>query len=173
MASKKYRSLYKPTVERIVKDISRRYPPRKVEKEVKRKLHQIWGAYFIRPDFDKLLKNIKEKIKKGEEKKSVLLPILGLQSSTKERIPILDEFYPKIFSLTSSPKSIIELGCGLNALTYFWFGSPIVYSGFDVDKEQIGFLNSVFALLKAKNAGVELGDVFEDRSWKAEMVLLL
>lgn len=171
--SKKYRSLYQPTVERIIKDISLRYPPKKVEKAVKRKLHQIWGAYLIRPDFERLLKKIKEKIEKGEENKSILLPVLSLQSSTKERIPVLNEFYEKVFSITGTPKSIIEPGCGLNALTYFWFDSPIHYSGFDVDKEQISFLNSVFKLMGAKNAQVKLGDVFENQLEKADMVLLL
>lgn len=173
MVSKKYSSLYKPTVARIVADISRRYPPKLVEKAVKRKLHQIWGAYFIRPNFTKMLADIEKRLEKGESIKSILLPVLALQSSTKERIPILDEFYQKIFSLTGRPESIVEPGCGLNSLTYFWLPSSIKYFGFDVDMGQIDFLNSVFTLLKAKNAQVKLGDIFVDRFKEAEMILLL
>lgn len=171
--SKKYRSLYRPTVERIVNDIASRYPAKLVEKAVKRRLHQIWGAYLIRPDFKKLLTDIEKRLGKGESIKSILLPVLALQSSTKERIPILDEFYQKIFSLTGKPESIVEPGCGLNSLTYFWLPSPIKYFGFDVDMGQIDFLNSVLALAKTKNAKVCLGDVFVDSFKVAEMVLLL
>jgi 16S rRNA (guanine(1405)-N(7))-methyltransferase len=174
LRSKKYRSLYRPTVERIVKDAFRRYPEKEVEKAVKRKLHQIWGAYFTRPNFDKLFEKVKEEIEKGEDIQAVLSPILMLQTSTKERIPVLDNFYQRIFSITGQPKTIVEPGCGINALTYFWMDSPIKYIGYDVDRELIAFLNSIFKLLSVKKqAQVKLGDVLVDEVEQADVGLLL
>lgn len=174
LQSKKYRTLYRPTVQRIVEDIIPRYPENQVEKAVKRKLHQIWGAYFARPNFIKLLAQIEESLKDGVDIKEVLLPILELQTSTNERITILNNFYPKIFSITDSPKTVTEPACGLNALTYFWMGPNIQYTGFDVDQGQIDFINNIFRLANVhKRAKVELGDVLADNFNRASDVVLL
>lgn len=173
LKSKKYRYLYRPTVKRIVEDIIWRFPDDKVEKAIKRKLHQIWGAYLKPLNFDKLLTQIEKGSNDVKEIQNLMLPILALQSSTKERIPILNNFYQKIFAITGKPKSIIEPACGFNALTYFWMGSSITYYGFDVDKEQINFFNSVYKLLKANKAQVMLGDVLDGNLKYADIMLLL
>lgn len=175
LQSKKYRSLHRPTVRRIVEDTIPRYPKKEGEKAVKRRLHQIWGAYFTRPNFEKLLVKIEEELKNGVNIKTIVLSILKLQTSTNERIPILNDFYPQIFSVTGHPKTIIEPACGLNALTYFWMDPDVQYTGFDIDQEQIDFINNVFHLLRVqKRARVELGDVLvEDFNRAADVVLLL
>jgi len=175
LLSKKYKTLYRPTVQRIVEDTISRYSENQVEKAAKRKLHQIWGAYFVRPNFNKLLTRIDDDLKKGVDAKEILLSILRLQTSTNERVTILNDFYPQIFSITGYPKTITEPACGLNALTYFWVNSNIQYIGFDVDQEIIDFINSVFKLFGVhQRARVELGDVLaDDFSRTSYMVLLL
>ncbi len=174
LKSKKYRSIYPPTIERIIEEISNHHPVKEVEKRVKKRLHQIWGAYFKRPNFKKLLAKIERESKEGKSEKEILLPVLKLQTSTNERIEILNDFYQKIFSITGMPKSIIEPACGLNSLTYFWMNSPIHYTGFDVDKEQIDFLNQVFEILKVDNrAKVKLGDILVDDTDNADVYLFL
>ncbi len=175
LQSKKYKSLYKPTVKRIVEDVASHYPPNRVEKVVKRRLHQIWGAYFRRPNFGKLLNRIEEDLHEGTDIKVVLKSLLKLQTSTNERIPILKNFYSRIFSIAGRPQTIIEPACGLNALTYFWMGTDIEYVGFDVDQEEIEFINSVFRLAGVQNqARVELGDILAgDFKSKSDLVFLL
>lgn len=172
--SKKYRSLYRPTVERIVIDCSKRFPAKKVAKAVKNKLHQIWGAYYIRPNFNKLYLKVKKEASVNLNPKDSLKNLLMLQSSTKERLGILDDFYNQIFSITGEPKTIIEPACGVNALTHFWMDSSIKYLGYDVDQDLITFLNKVFKLFKNEcQASVKLGDILIDELPSAEMVLLL
>lgn len=172
--SKKYRHIYKPTIERIIKDLSTRFPEKILEKKVKRKLHQIWGAYFSRPNFAKLTKRVKDRYKNGDNIKDIFREFLLLQTSTKERIPILNEFYCKIFEVTGIPRSIVEYGCGINALTHPWMNNSIIYQGYDVDKELIDFINSCFeSVILSKYAKVSLGDILVDEYPKSDIYLLL
>ena len=103
-ASKKYKGVYLKTITRIVKNCSEKYEmlrhseatEKQVEKKAKNLLHQAWGAYFDnRPDFKKILDSFNGKTKQA------ILHLLSIQSSTKERIPVLDDFYKEIFRLVS------------------------------------------------------------------------
>ena len=160
-ASKKYKTLYYKTIERVVKNYlkaktgggpsSAEISTDKVEKRTRNLLHQIWGAYFPnRPNFEKLSDKLKESLKFGrglasrvparlnsQRIKEIILPFLNLQSSIKERVPILDGFYQKIFAITGQPKTIIDWACGLNPLSWPWMNLPedCHYIGFDIDKD--------------------------------------
>jgi 16S rRNA (guanine(1405)-N(7))-methyltransferase len=174
LQSKKYKSLYHPTIERIVKDTLSRYPKNQVEKAVKRKLHQLWGAYSVKLNYQKLLSQLKSVLEDNGDIKTTLLPLLKLQTSTNERIPILDDFYSKIFAITGNPQTIFEPACGFNALTYFWMPPHTRYTGFDVDREQVDFINSVFNLTGVSQfAHMELGDIIIDKFINSANVALL
>lgn len=182
--SKKYQSIYPKTIERIVEDCLNKYSEKEVEKKARQLLHQIWGAYFpARPDFKKLLKKFEENIKivggptshklNSQEVKEALLPLLKLQSSTKERIPALNDFYKEIFKVTGKPKTIVDLGSGLNPLTWFWMKphlSPKTrYSAFDIDKNQAEFLKSIFKILNINQVKIGLGDILTDEFRKTDV----
>jgi 16S rRNA (guanine(1405)-N(7))-methyltransferase len=172
--SKKYKALYEKTIERVVRDCLTRYPEKEAEKRAKNLLHQIWGAYFQnRPHFQKLLVNFKQEIENGKNVKEAVRPLLQLQSSIRERAPILDDFYRKIFSITGVPDSIIDHACGLNPLTYFWLPKGIKYFGFDIDKDQAEFLKSVFKILNIDRVKIDLGDILTDKFPQADIVFLL
>lgn len=177
LGSKKYRTLYPKTVARIVKDAFDKYGVKRAEKEARKKLHQIWGAYWkARPNFDKLLEKFGVGLKEGRGVQESLLPILALQSSTKERIPFLDQFYERIFKLTGTPDTIIDHACGLNPLTFPWMKLSFRsrYFGFDIDKEQIRFLSEVFELLGlGSQVKVTLEDILIDKSEYADIVFML
>jgi len=173
LKTKKYHSIYQPTIKRIIDDLAAKYPDKQLEKKTKQKLHQIWGAYFHRPNFDKLFKNFKIKAKKEGTQKA-LENLLMLQTSTKERTPILDNYYKEIFKITGEPNKIIEAACGINALTYPWMKTDAKYIGFDVDIELIDFINNVFHEIDVyPKANVKLGDILIDKPEKADVVFLL
>ena len=159
-ASKKYRSLYRKTIEHVVGQT-------RTEKEARNLLHQIWNVYWNkRPDFRKLLIKLKTE---------GVLPILEIHSSTKERLPILDSFYKKIFTLTGTPSSIIDHACGLNPLTISWMNLPedTAYKAFDIDTEEVIFLNSALQELGIKKAKVNVGDILTDDFPYADIVFML
>jgi 16S rRNA (guanine(1405)-N(7))-methyltransferase len=179
-ASKKYKGLYLKTIERVVEVCLEKYPEKEAEKRARNLLHQIWGAYFTgRPDFKKLLKKLEENAKivggpTSHNPKETVLPILRLQSSIKERIPILETFYQKIFTITGQPKSIIDWACGLNPLSWPWMNLPesCYYLGLDIDKGQNVFLNNVFKITGKNNFQAKLGDILIDNSPKANVIFL-
>ena len=165
-ASKKYKGVYLKTIARIVKDCSEKYPEKQVEKKAKNLLHQAWGAYFNnRPNFKKILGSFKGKTKQA------ILPLLSLQSSTKERIPILNDFYKEIFKITGKPKTIVDLGSGLNPLTFLWMdlAKDAKYFAFDIDKNQTEFLKSIFKVLNINQVKIGLGDILADEFPKADV----
>jgi 16S rRNA (guanine(1405)-N(7))-methyltransferase len=184
-SSKKYKALYLKTIERVVKDCLKKYPAKECEKRARDLLHQIWGAYFLtRPDFKKLSAELEKNLKIGgdpvsaelnsQRVRKTVLPILQLQSSIKERIPILDDFYRKIFAITGPPKTIVDWACGLNPLSWPWMNLPenCRYLGFDIDKDQNDFLNNVFKIAGKNNFKTKLGDILTDKSPQADVVFL-
>jgi len=174
LASKKYRRLYPKTVERIAEDCLKKYGPKEAEKKTKKLLHQVWGVFYPRrPNFDKLFQEFKKNIEKGQNIKKAVLPILRLHQSTRERIPVLDDFYRKLLEVTGQPKSVLDLAAGLNPLTFFWLPPGTKYYSYDIDQEQTCFLKSIFAFLRAKNVKIELGDVFTDCFPRTDVVFLL
>lgn len=164
--NRKYHSLAPRTVQRIVEDAARRFPEKQIENEAKRKLHQIWGAYYsTRPNFQKLQSKIEEEIQQGKNLKTIFLPLLQIHSSTNERLPILEDFYTKIFAVTGHPTSIIDHAVGLNALTVPWMQLPATshYTARDIDQEEVLFENFIFEnSIKNNNLHSEVGDLFEE-----------
>ncbi len=176
--SRKYHSLYPKTVNRIVENCLSKYPSKIAEKEARNLLHQVWSAYYFgyfgRPKFNKILSAIKRDIGHGMAVKDALMPVLELHSSTRERKPIIDLFYKEIFRITGCPQSIADYACGLNPLTIPWMGLPenAQYSAYDIDTEEVGFLNDIFLLLKIRKAKATAGDLFIDPPQKADVVFM-
>ncbi len=172
-SSKKYKNVYHKTIERIAGECLKKYGKNNAEKKARNLLHRIWNSYYIgKPDYQFLLNKIKE----SSNFKETILNILAYQSSVKERIPILDTFYQKIFSITGYPSSIIDHACGLNPLTILWMNLPkdTIYNGFDIDNDQIDFLNKVFQIIDIENkVSIRTGDILSDKFDYADVVFML
>jgi 16S rRNA (guanine(1405)-N(7))-methyltransferase len=187
LRSPKYKSIYPPTIERVVENVSKRYPEKEVEKIARQKLHQIWGAYFDRPNFSRITKKVQERFKEGDKAEDILKDLLLMQSSTRERLEHLDAFYQRTFEITGVPSSIVEYGCGINPLTYTWIAKAVTtfqhsnpstlqprYIGTDVDQELMDLINTVIGLQGlSERVTVQLGDVLTDEPIEAEMMFLL
>jgi 16S rRNA (guanine(1405)-N(7))-methyltransferase len=176
-SSKKYSTLNDSTINRIISDTVKRYPEKQLETQVKSKLHQIWGAYYTtRPNFSKLLKKISEQKTIGYSNEEILQPLLQIHSSTAERLSLLNDFYPKIFPITGTPTSIIDYACGLNPLALPWMHLPATthYTAYDIDKEEVTFINNVFQLLQlSTEAEAKVGDIFDYQDESADIIFLL
>jgi len=71
--------------------------------------------------------------------------------SAKERFGAYPELYRKIFEVTGEPKSILDLGCGLNPLSYNFLGARPKYFAVDISSLIIEIVKDFFA--KDKIAG--------------------
>ena len=177
-ASGKYSRILRKTIERVAAECAARYDGKEAEKKARNILHQSWGAYWkSKPDFGRLRDKIMRDLETGGNIRESLLPALSLQSSTRERIPLLDSFYGEIFSVTGTPRTVADLACGLNPLTIPWMGLPdgAEYTGFDIDEEQNGFLNAVLKLpaFGEVRARVHAGDAFTDAPGRADVAFML
>lgn len=176
-SSKKYRSIYHKSIERIASECLQRYGKNDAEKKARNLLHRIWGSYHTgKIDYEYLLAKIKENSADEIKLKETIFSILAYQSSVNERIPILDTFYHYIFSITGYPSSIIDHACGLNPLTIFWMDLPkdTIYNGFDIDSDQINFLNSAFQIINMENKiNIKIGDIVSDKFDYADVVFML
>ncbi|HGJ66967.1 TPA: hypothetical protein ENS27_16530, partial [bacterium] len=175
--SKKYNTIYPKTVENTARRCFEKYDKKHVEKKTKTALHQIWSAYYkSKPNFDDVFNDFVKNINDGKNIKEEIIRILSFQSSTRERLMIIDDFYCKIFSITGYPEIIIDHACGLNPLSIFWMGLPdnTRYFAYDIDNGLIEFLRLVIGYLGLNNIiGFQLADIFVDEFEYADIVLML
>ncbi|MCB0128745.1 MAG: hypothetical protein KDE58_41050, partial [Caldilineaceae bacterium] len=75
--------------------------------------------------------------------------LMAHHASTRERLPILREFYNVLFAGLPPIRSVLDLACGLNPLTIPWMGLPAGahYTACDINGEQMAFLGEALPLL--------------------------
>ena len=154
--SKKYKSLHEDLlIPIILKHLPETQDTRTKEfkdkiKSIKRELHKAYAAYIQNK------RRIETLLKKGASEEE----IMALHSSTKERLPYYKEFYSSIFKITGKPKRVADIGCGLNPLSYKYFGCKPFYFAMDVDPFVINVVNTYFNM-KAIGGRAVLGSALE------------
>ncbi len=109
---------------------------KQIVKEVRAKLRRSYGLFRTDKDF------LKEK---DFDK------ILALHSSTKERLSSYPKLYEKIFKITGEPKVILDLGAGVNPLSYNYMNlKNCQYFAYDLSKEEVKLINTFFKKNKIK-----------------------
>ena len=181
-SSKKYEAVCPDTIRRIAARELAAEPRAGVKalvKATKRGLHQICGAFEQAPDYEAAYQQIEGAYRAGSraEIQSACRRALALHSSTRERLPILDQFYARIWQATGRPGSVLDLGCGLNPVALPWMelASGSRYTALDIDAAGIHFVNRYLQL-----AGLEplarWQDILADppgREEQADVALLL
>ncbi len=84
---------------------------------------------------------------KKEEFKELCQEILLQNTSTKERLNIYSSLYQEIKKL--KPKRILDLGCGLNPVSLSLSNWQGEYFAYDINQEEIFFLQKFFPILKS------------------------
>jgi 16S rRNA (guanine(1405)-N(7))-methyltransferase len=177
-ASKKYRWVSADTVRRIAeRELSNHGDLKQTIKATKQRLHQVYGAFEQGANYDDLLVRLEAAYQSGkiEDIKAVCGTALGMHSSTRERLPILEQFYPSLFEVTGRPQSILDIGCGLNPLTLPWMGlAPGArYVALDIDENRTSFLNNYFVLAGFEPLARSQDVLVEPPEDEAEVALLL
>tara|TARA_Y100000034_G_scaffold24312_3_gene28338 strand:+ start:4432 stop:5193 length:762 start_codon:yes stop_codon:yes gene_type:complete len=115
---------------------------KKVVKEIRAILHRTYGM-FITKDYFK-----KHKIKDVDK-------LLKAHKSTKERLPIYPDLYQILFNITGKPKSILDLGCGFNPLSYKYMNlRKVKYYVYDISSEDLDFIKGHLSFLKTKSVNL-------------------
>ncbi|MDD5649526.1 MAG: hypothetical protein PHF86_03800 [Candidatus Nanoarchaeia archaeon] len=111
----------------------------KLFKEIRKQLHEIYGVFRA------------DKFKE--------------HPSIKERLVYYKEIYYKIFSITGKPKRILDLGCGLNPMSYEYLGCKPYYYASDVSHYDLKQVNQFFKLNKIKGKTFSFNMI--DESYKS------
>ncbi len=133
-------------------------------KSAKKKLHLILADYLTQLNYSLAEKELKAAFQSGDPDIicHTCLDIMSKHASTRERIDILDEFYPRLFKITGKPKKLVDLACALNPFSYRWMGLPknknTAYFAFDNNIKNIDLLNLYFHLENI-NALAEARDI--------------
>ena len=149
--ARKYRSVCRDTLYRIAeRELGIHRNLKAATKATKRRLHQVYGAFEQDWDYDAAYRQLEEayRVGTGSAIQAACGQVMEQHSSTRERLPILDEFYAAIFEITGQPSSILDAGCGLNPLALPWMELPegARYVALDIDAARVDFLNRYLAL---------------------------
>lgn len=161
LKARKYANLSPDTVQRILNWAEARVKKKEVDKTARKKLHQIYGAYFSQGNASAFEKAIKDQPATSEESKAFCLELMELHSSSQERLEDLSGFYRQIFEITGKPERIIDLACGLNPLSYPWIHEhgAIPYIGFDIDQKTTQLMSDLLTSF-GYPAQVHFNDLF-------------
>jgi len=141
MDSGKYSNVYEGTLRKIISTMTLRFKKEKeIEKNVRKKLHQIYAAYQIL--------GIRFKVSGINSEISGINEVLKSHVSTAERMGFYEEFYGKIFDVLGEPGKkykIYDAACGLNPFSAFYFKERVeLYHCSDIDVEANKEINRFF-----------------------------
>lgn len=120
-------------------------------KEIRKRLHEIYGVFILdRKDLRPLKEHLKKVKSLDEEALELHTRILEAHKSSAERVNFYSHVYEKIFSITGKPKSILDLACGLNPLSFPWMGlKKVKYFAYELTEEDCKFIQEYLDLMKS------------------------
>lgn len=118
-----------------------------IVKKARSKLREIYGAFWTKK-FLKRFDYLKEL--DGLDDIDSHEKILKLHVSSKERLPYYPEIYEKIFEITGKPKTVLDLGCGLNPLSLPFMNIKPRYFAVELVEEDAKFIQLYFDTVKIK-----------------------
>ena len=123
-----------------------------VIKQVRAQLRRVYGLF--RDDSKERKRLVEELLVSQKQNQAALIQqILSTHSSTQERLPIYDQLYAKIFFITEKPKTILDLGAGINPFSFTYMGlKECSYYTYDINQEEIEAINQYFQLLHKENS---------------------
>ncbi len=124
LASSRYKSVDSDLVRYIgIQELARRHTLKEAIKATKNKLHQVGGAYQNgMPRYSVWLDKLRQAVQAGDREHilDVCKWIMGHHSSTRERLPMLEQFYSTILADLPAINSVIDIACGLHPLAIPW-----------------------------------------------------
>lgn len=149
-ASAKYATITPELVRKLGAEELKKHPRLKeAVKATKNRLHQVAGAYLSAPpDYERWLERL-EAAQTPDERANVCRALMQTHASTRERLPILDEFYRVALSEIAPVRSVIDVACGLNplAIPFMPLADGATYYACDIYTDLADFLNAAFPLL--------------------------
>ncbi|MCP4359239.1 MAG: hypothetical protein GY796_14590 [Chloroflexi bacterium] len=151
--SNKYSDTSEATIRELTQEAVRQHKKTKVAiKAVRTRLHSIMAPYLGDPDYEVEAARLEAAFAANDEEQieAICLDCLNAHLSTRERLPILTDFYERIFAITGRPQTLLDIACALNPLALRWMNLRLQHScrfyAYDIHEPRIAFINHYFAL---------------------------
>ena len=151
LSSRPYRGLDLPveTVRALLaQELPRHRSQKDALKSVRQKLHNIVAPYLGDPDYPAAANLLDQAFDSRDplQVQAVCLQLLSAHASTRERLPFLDGFYPRLWAVTGVPSTLLDLACGLHPFGLPWMGLPaaVQYYAYDIHRPRVDLLNHFF-----------------------------
>lgn len=153
LSSRKYRYLNLPPAtihDLFANAIALSSDPREVEQIVREKLHNLTATYLGDPDYSDYSFKLDEAYQNRDPSgiRQLCRELLSSHASTRERLPLLEGFYPRLFDKIGYPSTIMDLACGLNPFALPWMGlnAGTRYYAYDIHRPRLDLINHFFQL---------------------------
>jgi 16S rRNA (guanine(1405)-N(7))-methyltransferase len=145
-------------------------------KATKNKLHQVGGAFLdVTMDYAGWLDLLADAAPDRGAFRDACRAVMRHHASTRERLPILDEFYATTLAEIAPVRSVLDVACGLNPLAIPWMplAPGATYCAIDIYRDMVDFLNGFFRLIDL-DGQADARDIGQNiPSERADVALLL
>jgi len=154
--SKKYSGITIEVISREVGEFIGRVPGYErlkesfILKQIKSRLHKIYGSFQTTKK--NKAKKLLEKLRDKKDNK-IVREILETNLSTKERLASYGFVYGEIFKRSKDIDTILDLGCGLNPLSYPYMEleNDIKYYAYDINENDLDIVKEFFSIYRVEN----------------------
>jgi 16S rRNA (guanine(1405)-N(7))-methyltransferase len=175
-ASAKYAQVSDALILRIgAQELARRKTLKDAIEATRNKLHQVAGLYQEpKMRYARWLDELDAAADDPEALKRACLSIMRHHASTRERAPLLNDFYPRLFAGLPPIRSVLDIACGLNPLCApcMPLAPGAVYHALDVYDDLRDFLNRAGSRLRI-DIQAQTRDVLSDAPFPETDVALL
>ena len=158
--NKKYKTIDNSFVKREIESYLKSHPGTSLDslnkqaiKEIRARLHRLYSSYQTKKKRKKeeYLEELKIMVKENKDIRQVTDKLLVVTISGKERLSDYEFVYSKIFEITGKPEVIVDMGSGLNPVSYPYMNlKNLIYYSYDINYEDVNFLNKYFKIMKSQ-----------------------
>jgi len=143
--SRKYRHVSQEFIKRLgSQELIKQRTLKEAIKATKNKLHQVGGAYLEgEVPYASWLQELRYAAQQDKEQlRNVCMRIMAHHASTRERLPILEEFYTTLLADLPPVRTVIDIACGLNPLALPWMplAEDVQYYAYDIYQDMTDFI---------------------------------
>jgi 16S rRNA (guanine(1405)-N(7))-methyltransferase len=156
LTSSKYKDVSHDLIRSIgLRELTKRSSMKEAVKATKNKLHQVGGAYLTdKEDYGGWLHELERLYRTGHQDafRAYVKKVMSYHASTRERLPILDQFYTTILADLPPIHRILDVACGFNPLALPWMPlyNSVEYYAYDIYNDMLDFLHSFMVLIQVQ-----------------------
>jgi 16S rRNA (guanine(1405)-N(7))-methyltransferase len=176
--SRKYRDTYTETIRHfVIQEIGRHRSSREVEKAVRKRLNTVMMPYGETLNYEAAGGQLAAAFESSDPQaiRATCRAILAAHVSTRERLPILDRFYPAVFEVVGTPASLLDVACATHPFALPWMGLPpdVCYHAYDIHEARVRLINRFFSLLGLQPLARVQDISFQPPQEEADLALFL